>query len=59
VALLSELKIRRSEFSVELRPTTSGPPFKPVPLMYSLTPALSKTSGVLSKVLRPEVLMSY
>lgn len=54
VALPSEEKIWKSDLSVTLCPTTRG--LVVFPEMYSLTPTLSKTPGVLSNVSRPEVL---
>jgi hypothetical protein len=57
VALPSEENMRKSESAVELGPTTKGPPAKPVPLRYSLTPTLSNTAGVLSNEARPSVLI--
>jgi hypothetical protein len=54
VALPSEEKIWKSDLSVTLCPTTRG--LVVFPERYSLTPTLSKTPGVLSNVIRPEVL---
>lgn len=49
VALLSELKIRRSERKSVLLVVTRGPPAWPDPLRYSAILTLSKMAGVLSK----------
>ena len=49
VALLSEEKMRKSDWKVVFVVVTRGPPFLPVPLMYSATLAPSNENGVVSK----------
>jgi len=58
VALLSDENMRRSDRKVVFCVVTRGPPCCPVPLRYSLTLALSKENGVLSKWSAPSKLLT-
>lgn len=53
VALLSDLKMRRSDCMVTFLVVTRGPPLLPVPVRYSWTWVLSNLNGVLSNVSAP------